>query len=104
MTEIEARTRELAVELGMKIGRHEVGGRDRVSLSAGWIANKCAHAADAGSRLSQMTFALMNAMEEWGTPAEQRFAGAIAKLCDEIAGQHPAAPGDAIRDAFNWSG
>ena len=104
MTEIEARTRQLANEVGLKTGRHEVDGRDRVSLSAGWIANKCAHAADAGGRLPQMTFALMDAMEEWGTPAEQRFAGAIAKFCDEVARQHPKASGDAIRDAFNWSG
>lgn len=104
MTDIEAKTRQLAIEIGMKTGPHEVDGRDRVNLSAGWVANKCAHAADAGGRLAQMTFALMDAMEEWGTPVEQRFGGAIAKLCDEIAARNPAGPGDAIRDAFNWTG
>lgn len=104
MTDIESRTRQLADDAGLRTGRHEVDGRDLVSLFAGWVANKCAHAADAGGRLPQMTFALMDAMEEWGTPTEQRFAGAIAKLCHELAAQRQDAPGDAIRDAFNWSG
>ncbi|KQP43893.1 hypothetical protein [Pseudorhodoferax sp. Leaf274] len=35
---------------------------------------------------------------------QQRFAGFLAKLCAEIAAAHPAAPGDAIRDAFLWTG
>lgn len=79
-------------------------GRDLVSLSAGWAANECAAAADAGGQLAQMTFALAEGMEGWGPRAQQRFAGAVGELCAEIAAKHPEAPGDAIREAFRWTG
>jgi hypothetical protein len=104
MTDVEARTRQLATEVGAEEGRHVVDGADLVSVAAGWFTNKCAHAADSGGLLPEMTFALVNAMEGWGTPAQQRFAGVLAKLCAEIAAQHPGAPGDAVRDAFLWTG
>lgn len=104
MTTIEERTRQIASEVGAEQGAHVVDGRDLVSLAAGWFANRCAVAADAGGHLPEMTFELANAMEGWGTPAQQRFAGALAKLCAEIAAQNPAALGDAIRDAFLWTG
>lgn len=104
MTDIETKTRQLAAEMGAQQGRHEVDGRDLVSLAAGWLANRCAHAADAGGLLPEMTFALADSMEGWGSTSQQRLAGALAKLCAEIAAQNPAAPGDAIRDAFLWTG
>jgi hypothetical protein len=104
MTNIETRTRQLATEVGAAQGRHQIDGSDLISLAAGWASRSCAHAADEGGALPEMTFALADAMEEWAKPVEQRFAGAIAKLCAEIAAQHPAAPGDAIRDAFLWTG
>lgn len=85
-------------------GSHVVDGRDLVSVAAGWFTNKCAAAADAGGGLTEMTFALLNSMEGWGTPAEQRFASLLAKLCADIAADYRAAPSDAIRDAFLWTG
>jgi hypothetical protein len=63
MNDIEQATRRLADATGAKQGRHEVDCRDRVSLSAGWAANKCAAAVDAGGQLAQMTFALAEGME-----------------------------------------
>nr|WP_145545239.1 hypothetical protein [Variovorax boronicumulans] len=104
MTDIEANTRRLAAEMGAEQGRHPVDGRDLVGLAAGWLANRCAHAADAGGLLAEMTFALADSMEGWGSISQQRFTGALAKLCAEIAAQHPARPGDAVRDAFLWTG
>jgi hypothetical protein len=104
MNDIEQATRRLADATGAKQGRHEVDGRDRVSLSAGWAANKCTAAADAGRRLAQMTFALAEGMEGCGTPAQQRVTGAVATLCVKIAAKHPNAPCDAIREACRWTG
>jgi len=104
MTDVEARTRQLAIEVGADQGKHSVDRRDLVNLAAGWAARCCADAADLGGKLPEMTFALASAMEEWSTAPQQRFAGAIARLCAEIAAQHPAAPGDAVRDAFLWTG
>lgn len=104
MTDIEAATRKLAAELDAPQGPNAIDGEDQVRLDAGWVARCCADAADLGGQLAEMTFALTEAMEGWADPAQQRFAGALAKLCAEIAKRHPDSPGDSIRDAFLWTG
>lgn len=104
MTDIEETTRRLAAEVGAGQGRHPVDGADLVSLAAGWVARTCAEAADLGGQLPEMTFRLADAMEGEADATRQRLAGALAKICFEVAERHPEAPGDAIRDAFLWTG
>jgi hypothetical protein len=80
MTEIEARTRQLAKEVGLKNCATKFDGRDRVSSSAGWIANRWAHAADARGRLSQMTFALSVVCRFWLRTSSTRGAPASTSI------------------------
>lgn len=104
MTDVEATTRRLAAESGVAYGSDPVDGSDEVSIDAGWMTHRCADVVDAGGGLVEMRANLAEALEGWSSPGQQKLGEGLAKLCSEIAGSHPDAPGDAIRDAFGWTG
>lgn len=105
MTPIEHLVRKLAAEVGAPQGRHEVDGRDLVNLAAGWVTNWYAEKADKGDVLVKVHDDLRGDVQDGQESAgEPLFAAALAKLCAEIVAWNPEAPGDAIRDAFAWTG
>lgn len=105
MTNIETETRKFAKQFGgARQGSHPSGDRDPVSVVAGRVARKCAAVADAGGLLPEMERELPDAIDGHDTPIDRWFAAALARLCANVAALSPSAPGDAIRDAFVWTG
>lgn len=105
-TDIETLTLAQAVAAGLSLDeRHPVDGRLIVPIHAGELAFVCAQVADAGGRHEAMIERLAERTGYPGAaPPLRRFAAWIAQLCDEVATRHPAAPGDAIAAAFEWTG
>ena len=55
--------------------------------------------------MREMRVALADALEHpWVDASERQFAALLAVDCDQIAGEHPQFPGDAVRAAFEWTG
>ena len=55
--------------------------------------------------MKDMRVALADALEHpWVDTSERKLAALLVVDCDQIAGEHPLLPGDAIRAAFEWTG
>lgn len=105
-TDFEALTMRQAAAAGLDLNkRHSVDGHKVVPIIAGEYAFLCAKVADVGGRHAAMVARLAEYMEHPDiSPQIRQFVAWIARQCSELAAQHPAAPGDAIMAAFEWSG
>lgn len=105
-TDFEALTMRQAAAAGLDLNkRHVVDGSKVVPIFAGEYAFLCAQVADVGGRHTDMVARLAEHMEHPDvTPQLRQFVAWITRQCSDLAAQHPAAPGDAILAAFEWSG